>query len=278
MLGQTPDCGGLDLVCAPRAEGPGLRVATRGTAELYDRSKLTQSLTDTARCLPLFGDLGAEQTARLLETAELQHCPADTVLFQEGEVPAFLHVVVQGTVELYKADGLRDYGLMLLTTGDVFMPAAAVFGEPYLNSARSLGASTILHLRADVLRAEFARSHQLAVNTGRVLAGQFRMAARHIIDLKCLSAAQRLAVFLLRIADESTTPEGARLPVAKRRLASRMGMTPETLSRALQSLAENGLVVSGTRIFVRDRARIDAFCGSPPYPQPAETGLDVHAL
>lgn len=239
---------------------------------------LNQSLINAARRLPLFSDLSAEQTARLLQRAELTRCAPDTMLFSEGDLPDFLHVIVQGTVELYKADTLREHGLMLLTAGDVFMPAAAVFGEPYLNSARTLGTSKILHLKADVLRHEFAASHQLAVNISRVLAGQFRMATRHIIDLKCLSAAQRLAVILLRVVDESADTVSARLPVAKRRLASRMGMTPETLSRALQSLADNGLVVQGTKILIRDRVRIEAFCGSRPYSQPAETGLDVHAL
>ena len=240
--------------------------------------KLAPLLLDVAKRLPLFADLEDEQIAQLLQRAELQRLPADAILFREGDLPHFLHVLVRGIVELYKGEAPRECGLMLATAGDVFMPAAVAFDEPYLNSARTLAASRILLLPADVVREQFARCHQLAINISRVLAGQFRMATRHIIDLKCLTAAQRLASFLLRLADESDSADGARLPVSKRHLASRVGMTPETLSRAFQILAENGLVVRGTRILVRDRSRIDAFCGSLPYPHPAETNLDVHVL
>lgn len=156
------------------------------------------------------------------------------------------------------------------------MPAAALFDELYLNSARCLAASEILLLRVEGVRAEFARRHQLAINLSRVLAGQFRIATRHIIDLKCFTAPQRLGAFLLRLADASG--DGARLPVAKRHLASRVGMAPETLSRALQTLADQGLVVRGTKIVVRDRARLESYLGSLPYPRVAETALDVHVL
>jgi CRP/FNR family transcriptional regulator, transcriptional activator FtrB len=228
--------------------------------------------------MPMFADLDRAQRERLLDGAELQTCAANIVLFDEGGLPEFLHMLVRGTVELYKGDTPRECGLMLLAPGDVFMPAAALFAEPYLNSARALTQCQLLLLKAEVVRREYLRSHQLAINVGRVLAGQFRMATRHIIDLKCLNAAQRLAILLLRLVDESEGPESARLPVSKRHLASRVGMTPETLSRAIQILADNGLVVRGAKIILRDRARIEAFCGAPPYPHASETDLDVHML
>ena len=238
---------------------------------------LNPSELEIARDQPLLANLDDEQVARVLRFATVQRYPAERVLFEEGDLPDFLHLVISGTVELYSGDGPRECGLMLLSRGDIFMPAASVFNEPYLNSARTLTRSRILLLRADVVREEFVRSHALAINLARVLAGQFRMATRHIIDLKCMSAPQRLASFLLRVADESPTPGLADLPVSKRRLASRVGMTPETLSRTLQLLAENGLHVRGTKILIRDRKKIDEFCGPPPYPESAETGLDVHA-
>ncbi len=233
---------------------------------------------EAAKRLPLFTDLNDEQTTRVLSCATVQRYPAETVLFSEGDLPDFLHVVIQGTVELYKGHAPRECGLMLLTAGDVFMPAAALFNEPYLNSARTLANSKLLLLDAAAAREEFTRCHQLAINISRVLAGQFRMATRHIIDLKCRTAPQRLADFLLRLADESHGSGTPELPVSKRHLASRVGMTPETFSRTLQILADNGLVVRGNKILVRDRGKIESFCGPSPYPEPAETALDVHAL
>ena len=233
---------------------------------------------EAIRTQPIFADMDAEQVKRVLRSATLQRHQPDTVLFEAGKMPDHLHVLVSGTVELYNGRAPRECGLVLLTAGDVFMPAATVFNEPYLNSARTLTLSRILHVNAEIVRQEFMSSHPFAINISRVLAGQFRMATRHIIDLKCLSAAQRLAAFLLRLVDESDSATLADLPVSKGRLASRVGMTPETLSRTIQTLADNGLVVRGTKVMVRDRAKIEAFCGPQPYSEAAETGLRVHAF
>jgi hypothetical protein len=38
-------------------------------------------------------------------------------------------------------------------------------------------------------------------------------------------------------------------------------MSPETLSRSIQTLADNGLLLRGNRIIVRDRKRVERFCG-----------------
>ena len=87
----------------------------------------------------------------------------------------------------------------------------------------------------------------------------------------------RAVDILLRLVGESGAADAADLPVSKRHLASRIGMTPETLSRALQTLASNGLVVRGAKVLVRDRKKIEDFCGTHPYPDATETALDVHA-
>jgi CRP/FNR family transcriptional activator FtrB len=158
------------------------------------------------------------------------------------------------------------------------MPAAAVFDEICLTSARILTNARVLLLDIQAVRRELAACTTFATRMARIMGGQWRMAVRHILDLKCRSAAQRLAAFLLRLVDDAPFPENAELPIPKRHLASRVGMTAETLSRALQTIADNGLHVRGSRIIVRDRARIEAFCGPDPYPESSDDALYVHLL
>lgn len=228
--------------------------------------------------LPLFDGLDETVVANLLEDASVQRVGKRKLLFGEGESPRHLHVLLSGTVELFAAQPPRDSGLLLMSAGDIFMPAAALFDEPYLNSARTLARSRILLMDAAVVRREFGHSHDLAVRMSRVLAGHFRMSVRHLIDLKTRSAAQRLAAFLLRLVDTSDHADRAELPIPKRSLASRVGMTAETLSRTLQTLADHGVVVRGTHVVIRDRREIERFCGPAPYPDPAEPRLDIHVL
>ena len=117
----------------------------------------------------------------------------------------------------------------------------------------------------------------LAMQLCKLVSGQWRMAVRHILDLKCRSAPQRLAAFLLRLADESPLNDAV-LPFSKRHLAVRVGMSAETLSRTLQQLADNGLHVRGKRIIIKDRAMAETFCGPDPYPDRGEALLGVYAF
>ena len=229
------------------------------------------------RKLPLFDGLDEGIADDLLVKANIQRVAAGKLLFTEGSVPSHLYALLSGTAELFTAHSPRESGILLMSVGDMFMPAAVLFDEPYLNSARALTRSKILLLDAEAVRSAFGRSHEVAVRMSRVLAGHFRMSVRHLIDLKTRTAAQRLAAFLLRLVDGCGSGS-VELPVPKRSLASRVGMTAETFSRTLQTLAEHGLVVRGTRVILRDRAAIDRFCGPAPYSDPTEIGLNVHAL
>ena len=227
--------------------------------------------------LPLFSGMPGQDVERLLKFASVQRYPSGTLLFEEGEHPDKLHVLISGTVEIFSTTNSREWGVMLMNAGDIFLPGAVLFNEPYTTSARTLGFCRVLLLDAERVRAQAATSPQLSMTLSRAMAGQFRVAIRQVLDLKSRNAAQRLASFLLRLADTSAVPT-PELPMRKRNLAARIGMTPETLSRTLQVLADNGLVVRGRQIIVRDRERIERFCGPDPYRPRVEDSLQVHAL
>jgi len=239
---------------------------------------MRQSDADAAAQLPLFAGLEPQAVERLVAGARSERFAPGTLLFSEGEPATDVHVLFSGMVEISRTDGRRDCGVLMFTDGDVFMPAAALFEERYLVSGRVLTPARVLLLRGDALREEAMRNAQLAMRICQVLSGQWRMAVRHILDLKCRSAPERLAAFLLRLVDESPFSESAELPIPKRYLASRVGMTAETLSRTLQLLADNGLHVRGNRILVKDRVRIEEFCGPDPYLDRSEAPLGVFAL
>lgn len=227
--------------------------------------------------LPVFSGLGRAQLTRLLQSSAIERHPPGTLLFRAGDRAEALHIILSGTVEIFSNGTGREWGVMLMNSGDLFMPAAVLFNERYTVSARTVGFCRMLLIDAERVRAEASESAPFAMQLSRAMAGQFRVAVRQVLDLKSRNAAQRLANFLLRIVDSSpcATPE---LPMRKRSLAARIGMTPETLSRTLQILADNGLVVRGRQVIVRDRARIQEFCGPDPYCPAAEDRLEVHAL
>lgn len=228
---------------------------------------------------PLFASVSPATQEGASKEADVLSVAAGAVLLREGEKADFLYFLMSGMVELSRLEGQRDCSVMILNAGDVFLPVVALFEEPCLVSARALTKSKLLRIKASALRELAFSDHLLSLELLRLVSGQWRMIVRHILDLKCRTAPQRLASLLVRIVDttETSTAE-AQLPFSKRQLATRVGMSAEGLSRSLQVLADNGLHVRGKKIIVRDRSAIDAFCGSDPYPESGESNLGVYAL
>jgi CRP/FNR family transcriptional activator FtrB len=225
----------------------------------------------------LFAGLPRQQAESLLQIATVQRYPRGTTLFEEGEYADKLYILLSGAVEIFSTCRGREWGLFLMNSGDVLMPVAVMFSEPYLNSARTVSSSRLLLIDAERVRELASSSADFALRLSRPTAAQLRMTMRQVLELKCRNAAQRLGSFLLKLSDKAESGT-AELPMPKRNLAARIGMTPETLSRTLQVLADNGLVVRGRQIIVRDRGRIESFCGPDPCPISDTERLKINAL
>lgn len=232
----------------------------------------------TAAELPLLGGLPKPVRDRLLESAHVERLAPRAELFADGEMPRHLHIVLSGIIDLSCSYKGGECTAMMMAAGDVFMPAAALYEEPYLISGHALTACRVLMIDAMVVRQEARTCTELAVGLARIMAGQWRVALKIILDLKCRSPSQRLAAFLLRLHDAAQAGLPAEVPFSKRQLASRIGMQPETLSRTLQTLAANGLYLRGRQIIVTNREAAEEFCGPDPYPPASEYELGVHAL
>lgn len=66
------------------------------------------------RTLPLFREMSPVHFDRLTADAMLQRFPAHVELIQEGDRPDFLHIIVEGLVELYSAREGDELGFSLL--------------------------------------------------------------------------------------------------------------------------------------------------------------------
>ena len=89
------------------------------------------------------------------------------------------------------------------------------------------------------------------------------MRLRQLVDeieqLKARSAAQRIADFFVKQAKVASGAARIALPYEKALIAGRLGMKPESFSRALAKLAELGVVVERDSVSIRDVARLAAF-------------------
>lgn len=204
------------------------------------------------RRLPLFDGVDAAHIESLLRASFLQRFPAYVELAREGEPADFLHVVVDGHVEVFSAYRDRETTVAVLGPGHSFIVAAVILDRVYLKSARSLTSARVLLLPATTVRQIFATDAAFARALAHELAYAYRELVKELKNQKLRSSLERLANWLLTRNCETGAKGRFALPFEKKILASRLGMAPEVLSRSFAALLPYKVTVHGSNINLGD--------------------------
>tara|TARA_Y100001934_G_scaffold273009_1_gene362408 strand:- start:892 stop:1626 length:735 start_codon:yes stop_codon:yes gene_type:complete len=200
----------------------------------------------------IFEDLDDATVSALLEGSLLQRFPVGTVLFNQGEIPDFLYLVLEGALELFTVgpDG-DDTIIEILEAPYTYTVARGLTMATYLVSGRVAWVGKLLMLRGG-LRSLIAENLQLSHNMLGLLSRQFRVMVSQVKNLKLKTTAERLSCYLISLQEQQLGAMEITLPYDKRRIAARLGMTPVSLSRALAKLGDVGVSVKGSRVRIGD--------------------------
>ena len=203
---------------------------------------------ESVRALPLFSDMADETFDAMLTGSFLQRFPATVILFSEHEETDFLHVLVEGQVELFASANNREGTMTLVKPVSTFVLASAISDGAYQMSARTLQTSQILMIPAENVRRAMTEDRNFAQKAVLELAACYHGVVRAYKNIKLRTAVERLANYLLVQNRRQGECGAITLPVEKRTLASMLGMTPENLSRAFNTLKPYGVIVDGAEI------------------------------
>jgi len=210
--------------------------------------------TEEIRSIRLFAEVAEEHLRALIGAAVVQRVDSRTLLAEEGEQAEFLHILLEGSVELFARTNEQETTITILRPVSVFLLPAVVAGMPYVASARTLKRSRVLAMRADAVRNAFDADAAFARAIVCELSRGFRRVLAELKNQKLRTSTERLADWLLRANAQLGDTGRFTLPSDKRTLASLLGMTPENLSRSLKTLSERGVVVHGRDILLKDPA------------------------
>ncbi len=210
--------------------------------------------------LPLFQKLDEDEFSRVAQATRIVRAGRGEMLFSKGDMPAGFYVVVYGQVKLAlsTSHGVEKV-LQIFGPGQSFGEAVMFLERPYPVHAECLADSLLLVVpRQAVFEAietdpGFAR---------RILGGLSVRLHQLVSDVEAYSmrsAAQRLVGYLLHLHGGTAEAEIAQvsLPTSKHIVASRLNLTPETLSRVLHMLAADQLItVEGRDVTIRDIERL----------------------
>lgn len=173
-------------------------------------------------------------------------------IYREDEPADYLYKVISGTVRTYRGliDGRRQIGAFYLP-GDVF---GLESGEEHVFSAEAVVDAKVLVVDRSVLIALAARESDVARRLWALMGYELQRTQNHVY-LLIKSAPERVASFLLEMAERVQSSDEVELSMSRQDIADYLGLTIETVSRALTQL-ENGSAIAlptSKRIVLRDR-------------------------
>jgi len=225
----------------------------KGNVSVYDLDRLRRA--------PLFQGLADASLRSVLSAASVLRVDDGVLLFVQGDEADRFYVLMEGWVKLYRVteDGAQSL-LTVVAPGETFAEAAMFACARFPVCAEAVGAATVLVLERSRFTASLAADPEIALFMLASLSKRLRHLVERIEQLQVKSAPQRLGVFLLRLCEQTCGRETVELPFTKVLVAQRLGMRPETLSRALAALRRHGVQVNGGQVTIADVERLRAYC------------------
>ena len=186
----------------------------------------------------LLGELSALSQADILLTEFKYNRGAE--IFGEAEPAEYVYQVVEGAVRSYKllSDGRRQINAFHLV-GDIF-------GLENSGTHRFTAEAIIETTVRLVKRVSLAHVAEQDVTVARDLlnmsASNLRHAEDHMLLLGRKTSLERVAAFLLEMDSRLTAAGVMALPMCRRDIADYLGLTLETVSRALSVLHDKGVL------------------------------------
>jgi CRP/FNR family nitrogen fixation transcriptional regulator len=202
------------------------------------------------------GELSGLQRAEVV-LSEFKYNRSEEI-FGESEPAEYVYQVAEGAVRSYKllSDGRRQIGAFHLV-GDIF---GLENGGVHRFTAEAIVDTTVRLVRRQSLAHVAETDAIVARDLLNMTASNLKHAEDHMLLLGRKTSLERVAAFLLEMDGRLTAAGVMALPMTRRDIADYLGLTLETVSRALSWLHERGILgflgQTQRQIVLLDRSRL----------------------
>ncbi len=200
---------------------------------------------DTIRNLALFANVKDDDLKNIISHSHIQNYSKGVLLFLESEVAIRFYVVLEGWVKMFNGniDGAESV-IQMIGPGKTIAETSVLLNTAFPTSAKVVEDAKILSIPASIIREKIKHNSNLAQNMLISVASHSQELLHQIGQINLKTSQQRVAWFLLNLfLENGKRVEGTKLPYDKSLIASYLGMKPETFSRALQNLKEEGNIL-----------------------------------
>jgi len=218
---------------------------------------------ETIRRAPLFAAVADAVLDDLLKEARVTSYPRGQILFLRGDPAERFYLLLDGWVKIFLDTPSGEQTVIEIMRGGETIAEAAIFLEmAYPASAEVADDARLVEIPAQPFLARLRRDGELALTMLAALSKRLHYLIQHIEKVQAFSTPQRLGGFLLGLTDKTAGEVVLRLPYDKSLVAARLGMKPESLSRALAKLRDLGVTTQGDSVRIADVAGLRDFCES----------------
>lgn len=182
------------------------------------------------------------------------------LLFQQGEEASAFYVILAGWVKICRMSPDGDETVVgIFTRGETFAEAAMFLGGRYPVNAEVIAPCRLVRVEASSFRKMIHEDPDLAMAMLASCSKHLKFLVEQIEQIKRLSAPRRIADFLTGLCTAAHGPCVVTLPYEKLLIANRLGMKPESFSRALLQLRDIGVEVERDHVSIADVSRLSHY-------------------
>jgi CRP-like cAMP-binding protein len=213
--------------------------------------------------LPLFEGLEPTALCDLIADATVRQFRRGGMLFVQEEPADRFFIVLEGFVKLSREtpDG-NESVIGLFGAGESFAEAAMFERATFPVDGTAIENTRVLVIPAGSFRRRLVERPELMFKLLGSMSKHMRRLVQQIEQLTTRTSAERVAGFFASLSRDQSGETRVRLPVEKTLIAGRLGMQPETFSRALARLRDHGLAVDGSEVLIQDAKRLQRFARS----------------
>jgi CRP-like cAMP-binding protein len=218
---------------------------------------LTSGDLDIVSRIAVFRGLRPATVERLVRSAAAMTLAHGAVLFRQGEPGTAFFIVVDGWIKLYRiAPSGEETVLHVLARGESFAEAVAFTNGRYPAMAEAVSAARIVQIPADHVVRCIREEPDIALAMIASTSTHLHRLVQQVEQLKVQNGAQRVADFLSSLCPSSEGACTIVLPYDKALIAGRLGLKPESLSRAFARLKAVGVDVDASHVTIRDIGKL----------------------
>jgi CRP-like cAMP-binding protein len=220
---------------------------------------ISQADSDAIRRIYLFSDMADREYLEIMTHANPVTLTPGQLLFNQGDPALAFFWVAEGVIRLFRASPQGDEKVIELAGANrLFAEATLFMGGRYPVNAVAQTPSRLVAFDSRAFKEWLGRDTERCFRLMAGMSARLHKLVNEIDRLTLMKGADRLLQYLLDHSDpDDTGRQRVEWEAPKQVIASRIGVKPETLSRLLHKLTDQGCIeMAGQSLYIRDAERL----------------------